>query len=263
MRLKIIFTPLAFLVAIIIAIWYIWPTVQEIQLKRKEIAASKVKLEGTQKKKQNVEYLKNALDKNKEKENFILSYLPTRRNEERIINALDSLATDSGIKIKDISLGGEKESAPATPTTESAFVSNPTIIGTPANPDGTVPVPSRPEPQMKIFSAKLNFSGKYNNIKIFLAQIYKMELFNKINSLSIKNGSSEEGGDSEILTADIEVTFGYLPEIQEVAGNPSGVFSESNFNFSPYDSIVSLSNTKIPVLILEEGQRGKENPFLP
>jgi hypothetical protein len=127
-------------------------------------------------------------------------------------------------------------------------------------------------PTVKFAIANVNISGKYENIKIFLSQIYKMEIINKVSLLSISkelntninanadaNAENTEGGD--VLIANVEIKFGYMPYINQAGSDLSAVFSQSNFNFGSYSKINELIARKIPVL--DTGQKGKVNPFLP
>ena len=115
-------------------------------------------------------------------------------------------------------------------------------------------------PEIKFVIVNLDASGGYESIKIFLSQINKMEIINKINSLSIsKSIGNDVGGDN--LTASVEIKFGYMSYINQVENSLPSVFSESNFNFNAYSKISDLIARKIPVL--DAGQKGKANPFLP
>jgi len=104
MRLKLFFTPFAFFVAIIVIIWYIWPTAQQIMAKNDEIKKNNESLNSILDKKNNVEILRGVLDGAKEKENFVLNYLPYSRNDERVVDAINYIATDSGSSLIKLSV---------------------------------------------------------------------------------------------------------------------------------------------------------------
>jgi len=255
MRLKILLTPVAFFIAIVVAIWYIWPVAVDIWSKTEEIKVSQENLDSTLTKKSNVEVLTSVLDKNKDREEFITNFLPPTKNEEKIVNGINYLANDSGVNLAGISITNEKTSTLSSSQSVNADSTN-----------------SSSAPTVKFAIANVNISGKYENIKIFLSQIYKMEIINKVSLLSISkelntninanadaNAENTEGGD--VLIANVEIKFGYMPYINQAGSDLSAVFSQSNFNFGSYSKINELIARKIPVL--DAGQKGKVNPFLP
>lgn len=273
MRLKIFFAPLVFLAAGIIAIWYIWPTIQDIQLETQELNSSKEALNLTLQKKDNLEVLKSMLDRNKEKEDFIDNYLPIAKNEDKIVDGLDYLATNSGLSLINVSVEEEKLPLitdeygnvydPNNPTTAT----NSSTGSTTGSNDSSV-IPVFPL-QTRFLLVKANVSGKYENIRMFLSQIYRMEIFNKINSLAVEKISAggynpsgeEQAASSDTLTATVEMKFGYLPPVQRKVESSSEIFSSNEMNFSQYQRLKESVTEKIPAL--DGGQKGKSNPFLP
>lgn len=244
MRLKIFLTPLAFLIAVVVSIWYIWPAAMNIQLKTEEVKISQENLNTTLEKKNNVAILVDSLDKNKDKENFIFKFLPPSKDEEKIVNGLNYLASDSGVNLLNVSMKDEKINE------QKSVVAS----------DSSMPDQSGTMSTVKFAIVNLDISGKYDNIKIFLSQLHKMEIINKINSLSVSR-ATEDDAEGDILAANLEIKFGYMAYINQTGNNLSAVFSKSNFNFDSYSKINELVSQKIPVL--DAGQKGKANPFLP
>ena len=268
MRLKIIFTPFVIVIAIIVSVWYIWPGIKDIQSKRKEIDANKENLNVILVKKQNSESLISVLDKNKDKEEFISKYLPASKNEDYIISGINYLATDSGLNLTSISIKDEKE-------TETSGQSGQEISTMNAGSASSLPAGSQAsgssspgqavsaKSKIRLSDVSVALSGKYENIKIFIDQLYKMEMFNEISSVAISqnksNGQEDQSG-SDVLAATFEIKFGYLPAISARTGN-FDIFSKNDFDFGPYSKISDFVARKIPNL--DEGQKGKSNPFLP
>jgi hypothetical protein len=248
MRLKIIFTPIAFLIVVIISIWHIWPTVQEINTKRSEISKASDDLNRTRDKKNNVGILKTDLDNNKEKEDYILNYLPLLRSDEKTVNTINYIADDSGISLISLSLEEGKMTVPVPVQTSDNVLNN-----------------QINDPSVEFITAKITLLGKYDNIKMFLKQMHNAGIFNKITSLDIskKTSSSEEGNqsNSDILSANITSGFGYMKPIHSESGDYSNIFSKKNFDFSEEIKLHDSMTKSIPVL--DEGQKGKSNPFLP
>lgn len=261
MRLKVFFTPLVFFVAVIVSIWYIWPAIIEIRVKTSEVSTSKKNLESAISRKENSEILKDILDKNKDKEDFILNYLPVSKNDEKVIDGINYLAIDSGLSIASFNIEEEKADDMFAQSSDNLSGSDVSAApGSPVNAEAQTI-----KPKIRFSNAKITLFGKYENIKIFLNQIYKMEMLNKINSLTISKSKGAEtaenqGNNNEILSADIEIKFGHMSQINVKEGITSDVFSKNNFNFSPYLKINELIMKKIPVL--DEGQKGKGNPFI-
>jgi len=259
MRLKLFLTPAAFIVAVVVLIWYIWPASQEIIAKRQKLNESNEGLAAVLTKKDNVEILKGILDKEKEKENFILSYLPSSRSDEKIVDGINYIATDSGVNLVNLSVEKSEKNAVLDQASDTSLSASPIIADGSASADPNAVVP-RIKPAVRFSLVKTNVSGKYENIKMFLDQAYRMSMFNKITSLEIFKGT-EESSAADVLTANVEFEFGYLPLVHEENGESSQVFAKSSFDFSPYSKIVSSITKVIPAL--DEGQKGKSNPFLP
>ena len=260
MRLKLFFTPFAFFVAIIVIIWYIWPTAQQIMAKNDEIKKNNESLNSILDKKNNVEILRGVLDGAKEKENFVLNYLPYSRNDERVVDAINYIATDSGSSLIKLSVE-EKASLAPMPTADAGLSAAPLLADGTVDPNAPVTIP---KPSANFFTVKADISGKYENIKMFVEQAYIMNIFNKVTALAISkelsSSTDQSGADSGILLANVEFEFGYLPQIHEENGSSSEVFAKKDFDFSSYDKIVKSITKTIPAL--DEGQKGKSNPFI-
>ena len=259
MRLKIFFTPLIFIVVIVVAIVFIWPAAKDILAKRQALVKSNNELNLIIEKKNNVEVLKGMLDKNKDKEDFILNYLSYSRNDDKIVDGINYIATDSGVNLINLSVEEVKDVAIAGQGSEGlSAVSESTGTGSSAEDVLVL------KPTVKYFSVKTDISGKYQNIKMFIEQMNKMGILNKINSLNISKASSSDGqvdANNDVLLANVEFRFGYMPQIHEQYGSSSEVFSKNNLDFSSYSKIVNLITKIIPAL--DDGQKGKSNPFLP
>lgn len=250
MRLKVFLAPFAFLIAVIISVWYLWPLTTDIMSKLDEVKGNQENLNATLLKKENVENLTASLDSNKDKENYILNFIPSAKDEEKIINGLNYLAGDSGLSLIDVSIIDEKAVSSAKGNSAAAALKS----------QGKTGITPPETPAVRFAVADVNVSGKYENIKIFLGQLQRMEMFNKINMLSISRANNQDPG-GDMLIANLGIKFGYMPYINRTGSNLPQVFSQGNINFSSYSKIRELTASKIPVL--DAGQKGKINPFLP
>lgn len=255
MRLKVFFAPFVFLIVIIIVIWYVWPAIGEIMAGTKELKMSKNNLSSASEKKENFKKMNEFLDKNKEKEDFVINFLPYSKNEEKIVDGLNYLATDSSLSLINISLENEKvlvEEQPIDTTDSSSVIFPGTNTGATAQ--------QAPIAKVKNVIVKTTFSGKYEDIKMFVAQVQKMQMFNKLNLISIEKPKESTGSEqpSDILTANLEISFGYMPSMQITLNENSQV---ANLDISQYDKLKNLIIEKIPAL--DTGEKGKSNPFIP
>ncbi len=266
MRIKILIFPAALAVTIAIIIAYVWPQIGELKKAKKELAESQATLQNIKEKRNNMESLKKSLEQNKDKEAFVLSYLPVQNQEEEIINKLNQLAADSAV-VFDM-LSPEKEQAKAA-VSESANeeLSSKNALFSSSNDKGA-PAAGQAGPMLRAANMELKVSGNYAAVKTFLEQVYKMEIFNNIISLSIakkaEKGSQtgeKEAQNPDTLFVEAKIGFGYMSETR-LAGNYSApIFSRSSFDLAPYDKLIQLATRKIPVL--DAGSQGRTNPFLP
>ena len=270
MRIKIFVFPLALAITITIVIAYIWPEIGRIKSAKEELIRSQETLQDIQKKKSNIESLKRDLLANKEKEAFVLKYLPVRNQEEEIINKLNQLATDLSLSVSMISPDKEQAKAAIPENTNEELSSKEALFSSDKNKKGSN-LGRQQMPTVRMTNMEVDVAGNYAAVKSFLEQIYKMEMFNKITSFSItkegeKGSQSQnqtEGATkpSDTLFAKIKVGFGYMSEARLAGDYSAPIFSYSSFNFTPYENLVRLITKKIPAL--EVGSQGRDNPFLP
>lgn len=248
-------------ISITIFIAYVWPELGAVREAKSDLDESKKVLENTLEKKNNLENLKNSLDQNQDKEGFVLSYLPPDKSEERIINGISYLAANSGTSLTNLSLEEEKNvvnKGEEAPVDGKGGLFSGSSAGNTSSPGNQAA-----KPQMRFTKFKINIAGNYDNIKTFLEDLYRMEMFNSVNSILI--GKQEENKDQSqnpgALYATIETSFGYLPKTK-ISGNYSApIFTQSSVDFTPYDKLKDLVSKKIPALEVKE--QGRANPFLP
>lgn len=275
MRVKILVFPLVLGSVIAIFIAYVWPQWESLNRARLNLKESEETLRIIQEKKNNIENLKNSLNQNASKEDLVLSYLPVTRGEEEVINGINYLATSAAVSLVSLSLEKtQEELAPdamvplAGGPGESASSGSP--IFNQSSSDAALASQSV-EPRFQKIKAKIGVTGTYENIKAFLEQLYKMEMFNDVSSLSISTAKQESAQEesaqarspavSGILSASLEVDFGYMSQYQVSRNYISPIFSTAAFDFGACDKLSGLISKKIPAL--EVGGQGRANPFLP
>ncbi|MCX6765721.1 MAG: hypothetical protein NT136_02050 [Candidatus Moranbacteria bacterium] len=274
MRIKILIFPAALALAIVIFIAYAWPELNSALKAKQELDESKKVLASINEKKNNIENLKSALSQNQDKESFVLSYLPLAKSEERIIDGMNYLASNSGLSLVNLSLKEVKEEATEIPTGSTAESTSKEVLfsGAPENKPGTS-VGLLEGNKIRMIKIEANLVGSYENIRTFLEEVYKMEMFHNLASVSISSSEEETsqatpgakpsaaGTGPGILSLTAEINFGYMSEVRIGRNYSAPIFSQSSFDFAPYQKLTNLVSKKIPVL--EIGDQGKANPFLP
>lgn len=261
MRLKIIFFPAVLIVSISLFIGYIWPEYQNVEkVKKEELKSNQKLLEGILIKKKNAKKLVSDLDQNKDKEDFVLRYLPADKKEEDIINGVNYLSTNSGLSLIAVSFEEVKEN--------NSVSENATGTGSAATAAATGYPESR---NAKFIKAKINATGKYENIRSFLGSLYRMKMLNDISLLSISKSDqnnmvpSPEGETpaEDLLVVEISADFGYLPNSHDDNElKLASIFSKGSFDFSSFETTERLvSGSSVPNI--DMSAVGRSNPFLP
>jgi Tfp pilus assembly protein PilO len=262
MRFKIILFPLAVLICVFVSIKWIWPEITHYEELTKGRTEKQKILDSHNSEKSKIESLRNDIDANKSKETVALNYFPVQRNEENIVNTINYLATNSSVKLNDLSL---EEKVIAQTTSVSSSQDVPTskdalFASGSGNTSGQTETASPP----KFVNSKIKISGTYQNIKIFLNQIYKMPIFIKVNSLTIaKPAETADAAKTDSLDLDVDASFAYKPffVIKENYALPS--FPNGSFDFSYIQKIEDSSVKVTNVSDSGVNSTGRENPFLP
>ena len=194
---------------------------------------------------------------------LINSYLPNKKVEEKIIGGMNYLASDAGVSLDNVSMK----------SSEGSSLQN----NSPTKNSSGGQISSDNANEVRFSEATVIVSGGYDKIRLFIDQLQKMFLFNNIKSLNIykkevKNVNSGNTTDkkntaastnSSELSAEIIVSFGYLPPVKA-----------SNFKISSFEA--KIDSETISVLkqyvsqktesvssIVSGSNKGRVNPFLP
>lgn len=242
MKLKLIIAPLLVLLIIIMAIWVVAPTYQELQVQKDELATAQQKLADIQEKNAQAAKLKKELAGNAIQKDVVFNYLPAAAQEESIIENINSLASGEGLSISNISVTGDTgKNVPA-----------------PVVSDGTdtQAIPALSENKI---SFSVGVIGSYEKIKSFLNKLAALKRYNNVSALKISPAVS--GGPANNLQANMTINFAYFLGNNTAVNINSSIFSEGSFDTAVIEQIKSkLSTEVIPVNI---GETGKANPFLP
>lgn len=261
MKIKILVFPVVLAISVTVFIAYTWPELGAVRETKSNLGESEKVWKNTLEKKNNLENLKNSLNQNQDKESFVLSYLPPDKSEERIINGISYLAANSGTSLTNLSL--EEEKNVVSKGEEAPMDSKGALFSGSSTGDTSSPENQAAKPQIRFAKFKISIIGNYDNIRTFLEDLHRMEMFNSVDSVLI--GKQEENKDQSqnpgVLYTTIEASFGYLPKTKISRDYSDPVFARSSFDFASYDKLKSLVSKKIPALEVKE--QGRANPFLP
>lgn len=264
MKIKILLAPAMIVITIALCIWVVYPAymndIDGVREKHRKLKEQMRLSDNLDNQIGNVSELSASLKANASQNTALFDYIPENKEEEKIIESLNSLAKDSGLSVLNISvfdLKGEETGlnnvAPAEPT--GAIL------------PGIVPnVPAQPLATTKITPRKIKVDlavfGDYGGIKILVEKIQKMNRFNKFSALEVKTLLKEDQSVSESLSAKMTLEFNYLKTLTGLTDgdidNP--IFSIGIFNRQTIDEINKRKNIEVKDVL--PGQKGTANPFL-
>ena len=263
MRLKVLIVPFFIVMILVLSIGYIKPDIDVLAAKQTKIAADEAQAARIEAIVSNISSLNNSLDTSKEAEMFMYRYLPATLAQEQAIDTFNFLALQSGVIIANMKLAQPPDKAVAEPLIDpaaSAF-----IAGGTGSADADTPLPVPPV-IVKTFILTGNVAGSYENIKAFFDRLAHTERFQEVRSFSLataeKTGPATGNAAQEpaaSLTGVFEAEYGYLPPQALASALSMPIFSQSKFDFSSVNSL--LSTIADPVPTLEKGEAGKPNPF--
>jgi len=258
MKLKLILVPGIIALIVVLGIWFIYPAYSNgtdgVMDHYKQLKAEKQKLDSIKGKSGNANSLSSQLDSLGSDKEALYEFVPTNIKESEIVNNLNKMAADSGLLIFGLTVG--------RPSLSVASMEAPQKPG--INP--SIPV----LPKAKTFSADMQISGSYDQVKTFLNKVDNFARYEAIASLNLKKGSSVSGQagagapdpSMDILAADLKITFNMLDKAKLSGDNVNdAVFSSSSLNTDIISQIKS-SRSELAVGV-DTGQKGKANPFLP
>jgi len=272
MRLRLLFFPLMLAISVAIVLLAIVPQWEKIKTGRVELATKQKNLSDITTKQENIGKLESYIKTNSADVEFVKAYLPEARNEERIIDGVNYLATNSGMALGNVDVEKVKS---ALPEVQEGTGVNVPVMGSASTEQGVETDPAAvapPKPQVQLTKATINASGNYDAVMVFLTNLHKMEFFNNIESVAISTNKKEENTQetqaetaesqgSQILTVEIIMNFGFLPKASMPAGSgyANSLFLRSAFDTSAVNELKEFVSQKIPALEVAGG--GKANPF--
>jgi Tfp pilus assembly protein PilO len=260
MKIKILIFPFCLVLSFIVLTMYGKPEFSKIGDIREEIKNKENTLNEIKQRNERIDGLIQNLNANQDKENLVLRYLPSSKEEELIINSVFQSVVNSSTYLSDLGITYKKK-----PFNISSQFKNyqPSDLSVGSSSD----VSSQAnDTNINIINANLSLVGTYENMKTFLNQIFTMEKESNISSIKIYkyqnlDGQAEEEINANNLNMEVFVSFDNIPSLELNKDEVHPVFSKNNFDFSVASDIEKLFNRKINALNVESV--GKSNPFLP
>lgn len=249
---------------------FVWPEIIKARALYDENKTSSEMIADINERKDNIRSLDENLGANKDKQSFVESYVPKEKLEERVIDAINHLSSESGVILGSIAIvGGESntfvQEDPEVSPGKMIYKSNSSTnagsvptLGVPAAPIGT--------------NYSISVIGKYENLKIFLDMLNKSDMLNDLASVEVKNSTGGDGsgnageasqgssGQAGVLSAEITMSFYHLRNIRWAGDHKDPIFEKSQLDFSGIEKIRSFISKKMPTL--EVLEKGRPNPFL-
>jgi len=255
MRLKIFLVPFLILAVMVLAIGYIQPEIMLLQAKKVEIEAKNAQIANADTIISNIDSLSRSLDSDMPSERFVNNYLPKDMDQERVIDALNYSALQTGVLVESMEVVQPAEPIVLTQIDASGQEVPIEVL----NPDGT---PLLPEITPKTFSTKVSVKGSYENIKNFFSRASHANRYYMLNGFSIGPSDRDvasETPDANALVGTFYANFDYLKMQKTNSAINSDVFKHSTIEFLPLKSTIEWVSNNIP--LLEKPTTGKPNPF--
>lgn len=258
MRLKVLIVPFFVIMVLVISISYIQPRFVVLEAQKIELAKQSDQVAKIEAVVNNIGKLNQSLDEKKELKKFMELYLPKGIGQGRVIDALNYLASQSGLSV--VAMAMEE------PAKIAAVAVEPII-----NPVTGLPIieSTYKNPEAETYIASVEVRGSYENIKAFFNNVSHMDRFQKISDFSIelpddaKLAAMTQDGAASPTTGELvgtfEARFDYFPErvVQTALDVP--IFSQSEFDFSVLQA--AFDRVTNPVMELNYIPVGKPNPF--
>lgn len=280
MKVKILLFPLSLVIALAFGIFWVQPEVSAIFLLQSQKAEIESRLSEADRVIANIDTLDRSLTENAGDVQFVSTYLPKEGRDDRVIDEVNFLAGESGLLLVSTGLSrvasqvaqvAAEEVAAATAQAEldaampGSYINN---AGTPAGSKITF-VASKPSAKVRSTDVSVSVLGKYEQIKAFTDRIYRADNFQSFLSLDVSKKPQGQAGSqsvsaeataSDVLSADIKVRFGVLPQTMVTPGVFLKTFDSPKFDLAVVQDLRGRVTSELPVLDVTTLER--VNPFL-
>jgi hypothetical protein len=264
MSLKTISFPVFALFAIFLGIFWIRPSVEAILSGRNTLIQKESLLAEKKKVKEgNVPVLLAERERLISVDNpdkigtTIYEYLPESESQEKLVDAFQYLASQTGVMISDIIFrDGERRI--------DEFPASGMMIDGSEEAAASLEIPM---PQYDSFVLTAEFRGSYGNIRDFLTAVTRPDRSSELLSFSIERDPETKKGpdgeplpDSGMLSGLISAKISYLPKRVYRQGYLLPVFEAETFDTQVVDKVKEARNN-LPELVFSGNPEQRSNPF--
>ena len=261
MNVKILFFPLAITITLFLSIFYIKPEI-DAALANNDIIEAKTKIADTAKMKaSNVQTLESSLNGNKQAEALVLKYLPVTQEDDRIVDSVSFLTSQSGVILDSIKLAKATEVAPieVIPETASSASTESLMNASAVAGDGTELEVKEVAAKSKEIVVDFSVRGSYEGIKDMINKLSKMDRFQNFSSINIERVQSAEASAGD-LEATIAMSVSYLPKVKSQGKFNRDILDKTTFSFDTVKVLQNQISSAVPAI--EVGAAGASNPFV-
>lgn len=259
MRLKILILPTFIVLEVIIVIAYIKPNVDIILEKRNEIVAAKEALTKVDTVQGNIQSITQSLRARSEAVGFVNRYYPMALDEERVVDALNYLAQQTGTVVAKVEVTQMPPAVPAGSTYNDLL--NAGLSPEEATAQSIAAALAAP----KDFVVRVGVLGEYANIKDFFNRVRHADRLHAVKEFSIarlektNQTIDEETIPGNFLFGVLEADFPYVgrQRSSDVLNDP--LFQSNTFDFRVADQAITFVASPLPAL--DAGATGRTNPF--
>ncbi len=281
MSLKILFIPVSLILVLVVSIGYMKPDYDAFLEKQMAVDATEQQLDQMERRLGNIRSIsgdfasassESSGGKNPD-EALVDEYVPEVIDQERVVDAFNFLAGQSGILINSLTI--EKPPVTAIVPKEQEMSSQAILLGGAGT--ANIGASSSPTialravyPDPKTYQATVTFSADYASFLTLFHRIYHMNRENEVKSFSLKKETKEkdEKGDplpGDTLNASLVVSFMYYPglstaSIQNVEALP--IFNTGKLDTKMVETIRRKTESQsLPALVVGDFS-ARENPFI-
>lgn len=255
MNKKFFINILSLFLFVVLLASFVWPKISETLKTRDKQLALKEQIADLDKKTETIESLSQGLAADVENQELVLQYIPSARDDEFLINYLDSVAYAEGVSLSDITISdlpGEVL-APANPESGAAL-----------SPEGSEVLPAAVSPKPVFETAEFKLFASYEKIMTLLRKFDGLKRFNEVSSLKIvktyPKDNNEDAG-LNFLQAEWSLDFNHLKKITSQAEIGENLFSQESFD---QETLAKIKNKAINGANNPDGKTdGRSNPFTP
>lgn len=253
MHLKVLLVPSLVIVTLVLAIGFIRPAFADLGTKQAELEAAAARLEAARVAVGNIDALGASLDSRSDTEAFAKQYLPEKMDQDRPMDALNFLASQSGVTLSDMEFTDVKrvEAVPVDMTLDPAAAAEAAAFA---------------EPVPDTYVVSVTVRGSYENIKAFFTRVSRMDRLHDASSFGIEvdetraqNPDGTVADPTSDLIGTFTANFPYFAGRPAVAVVSAPLFQQAEIDFAPITAAIEKSSETIPSL--ERPQSGRSNPF--